>query len=92
MKVKVKKTGEVYLLADWAKVPVDNHDSFGNVLEFPFEEVEILQDKTDDIDWEQRRYEIAKDLFVRYSVQTATEAVDGAERLIKELKRRNQSC
>ena len=32
----------------------------GKSLELGFDEVEILQEYTSDIDWEQRRYEIAK--------------------------------
>ena len=60
MKAKIKATGEVFNIASYAIVTLDNHDSFGNSLEKKFEEVEIMQEKSSGIDWEQRRYEIAK--------------------------------
>lgn len=48
----------------------------------------------DDIDWEQRRYEIAKDIFaqmssngVHYPTILAADAVKGANALIEELKK-----
>ncbi len=41
------------------------------------------------IDWEQRRYEIAKELFCNYPQMecTAQEAVEWADDLIEELKK-----
>ena len=60
MQAKIKATGEVFNIASYATVTLDNHDSFGNSLEKKFEEVEIIQEKSSDIDWEQRRYELAK--------------------------------
>ena len=60
MKAKIKATGEVFNIASYATVTLDNHDSFGNPLEKSFEEVEIIQEKSSDIDWEQRRFELAK--------------------------------
>ena len=61
MKVRIKKTGEVVNIADYAKVTLDRCDSWGNPIELGFDEVEILQEPASDIDWEQRRYEIARD-------------------------------
>ena len=58
MKVRIKKTGEVVNIADYAKVTLDRCDSWGNPIELGFDEVEILQEPTSDIDWEQRRYEL----------------------------------
>ena len=60
MKAKIKATGEVFNIASYATVTLDNHDSFGNLLEKKFEEVEIMQEKSSDIDWEQRRFELIK--------------------------------
>lgn len=60
MKAKIKKTGEIVNIANYARITLDSHDSYGNPLELGFDEVEILQENTSDIDWEQRRYEIAK--------------------------------
>lgn len=60
MKARIKKTGEIINIADYAKVTLDQCDSWGNPIELGFDEVEILQEPTSAIDWEQRRYEIAK--------------------------------
>lgn len=60
MKARIKKTGEIINIADYAKVTLDQCDSWGNPIELEFDEVEILQEPTSDIDWEQRRYEISK--------------------------------
>lgn len=61
MKARIKKTGEIINIADYARVTLDKCNGYGTPIEMSFEDVEILQDKSDDIiDWEQRRYEIAK--------------------------------
>lgn len=60
MKARIKKTGEIINIANYAKVTLDKCDSYGNPIELGFDEVEILKEPTSDIDWEQRRYEIAK--------------------------------
>lgn len=60
MKARIKKTGEIINIAEYAKVVLESCDSYGDPLELGFDEVEILQDKPDNIDWEQRRYEIVK--------------------------------
>lgn len=62
MKARIKKTGEIINVAEYAKVVLDSCDSYGDPLELGFDEVEILQDKSDNIDWEQRMFEIAKDI------------------------------
>lgn len=48
--------------------------------------IAIEQDK--EIDWEQRRYEIAKECYARQDV-SAEKAVMWADRLIEELKKCN---
>lgn len=60
MKVRVKETGEIINIADYARVTLDKCDSYGSPIELSFNEVEIFQERSDNIDWEQRRYEIAK--------------------------------
>lgn len=60
MKARVKATGEIINIADYARVRLDKCDSYGNPIELSFDEVEILQERSDNIDWEQRRYELAK--------------------------------
>lgn len=60
MKARIKKTGEIINISNYAKVTLDKCDSYGNPIELEFDEVEILQESTNEIDWEQRRYEISK--------------------------------
>lgn len=102
MKARIKKTGEVVNIADYAKVTLDRCDSWGNPLEYPLDEVEIIEERADDIDWEQRRYEIAKEMLTvifqetkEYSSSGGISdyhdipklAVDYADILIAELKK-----
>ncbi len=61
MKARIKKTGEVINIADYARVTLDKCDSWGNPIELGFDEVEILQENTSDIDWEARRFELVKE-------------------------------
>lgn len=99
MKARIKKTGEIINVAEYAKVVLDSCDSYGNPLELGFDEVEILQEKHDDIDWEQRRYELAKELMKGFASNPHNQCVDattetlaqwsvgGADALIAELKK-----
>ena len=92
MKARIKKTGEIINIANYAKVTLDQCDSWGNPIELGFDEVEILQEPTSDIDWEQRRYEIAKEVFAStYDIfqnkNLEKMAVHAADALIDELKK-----
>ena len=92
MKARIKKTGEIINIANYAKVTLDQCDSWGNPIELGFDEVEILQEPTSDIDWEQRRYEIAKEVFAStYDIfqnkNLEKMAVHAADALIAELKK-----
>lgn len=60
MKTRIKETGEIINISDYARVTLDKCDSYGSPIELSFDEVEILQERSDNIDWEQRRYELAK--------------------------------
>lgn len=60
VKARIKATGEIIDIASYARVTLSKCDSYGDPLELGFDEVEILTEKTDGIDREQRRYEIAK--------------------------------
>ncbi len=102
MKARIKKTGEIINIASYAKVTLDLCDSYGNPMELGFDEVEILQEPTSDIDWEQRRYEIAKDMMAAFLSnysdnihsgnpdEQAKWAVVFADALIAELKKGGQ--
>lgn len=97
MKARIKKTGEIINIANYAKVTLDQCDSWGNPIELGFDEVEILQEPTSGIDWEQRRYEIAKEMMKTViltdgGANTGTEnlaiwCVGCADALISELKK-----
>lgn len=103
MKVRVKETGEIINIADYARVTLDKCDSYGNPIELSFDGVEILQERSDNIDWEQRRYEIAKSAMQGLlcapivegidpnptPLELARAAVRNADALIKELKENN---
>ena len=55
MKVKLKKTGEVYNIADYATIALDSHDSWGNPIEVKPEDVELIQEQTEDDHWQDVR-------------------------------------
>lgn len=98
MKARVKETGEIINIAEYARVVLDKCDGYGNPVDFGFDEVEILQEKYDNIDWEQRRYELAKAAMQgvlsnpafcgTYSKREAPIiiALDCADNMIKKLK------
>lgn len=62
MKARIRKTGEIIDIAEYAKVKLNKCDSWGTPIELDFEDVEILQERSDEIDWGKRRYEIAKEM------------------------------
>lgn len=105
MKVRVKKTGEVFLAMEFARVDVETYDSMGETRSYRLDEIEIIPDEPSqgndkEVDWEQRRYEIAKDCLANafpniskitdvYEGKKHTavwQAVDYADELIKQLK------
>ena len=100
MKARIKSTGEIMSIAEYAKVPLESCDSWGNPIEKSFDEIEIVQERTDNIDWEQRRYEIAKEIMAGYvSNNIFTEVNDNtlagwsvlaADALIEQLKQPKQ--
>lgn len=98
MKARVKSTGEIINIADYARITLDKCDSYGDPIELSFDEVEILQERSDNIDWEQRRYELAKSAMQGFcsnsheqgmsngSYMTAQRSLSYADALIKKLK------
>ena len=77
MKARIKKTGEIINIANYAKVTHDQCDSWGNPIELEFDEVEILQEPTSDIDWEQRRYEISKSVLQGFCANSEPSIAQG---------------
>lgn len=101
MKVKIKETGEIINIAEYAKVTTDKCDSYGDPIEFDYDEVELIPDTSQDkeIDWEQRRFELIKVALSGYCSKTelitlgsdkqiARYTIDTVDELIKELKLR----
>lgn len=105
MRAKIKATGEIMKLADYARITLDACDSRGNPIELSPEEVELIpdlepkrlylrEDNFQNINWEQRHYEIAKcampffqQVFKDNYQFIAECAVKQADALIAELKK-----
>lgn len=95
MKARIKKTGEVINIADYAKVTLDRCDSWGNPLEYPLDEVEIIEEKADDIDWEEVRIKAAISALQGFAASPqiasiealARWSIDAAYTLVAELKK-----
>lgn len=63
MKAKIKKTGEIINI-EYSQIVLEKCDSYGNPISISLEDVELIPDVKEDnfpkIDWEQRKYELAK--------------------------------
>lgn len=55
MKARIKKTGEIVNLASYVKITLDQCDSWGNPIEMKPEEVELIQEPTEDEHWQDVR-------------------------------------
>lgn len=55
MRARIKKTGEVVSIADYATIALDIHDSWGNPIEMKPEELELIQEQTNDEHWQDVR-------------------------------------
>lgn len=85
MKAKVKDTGEVVEVTP-CSAPINVRLAFYETEQgrkFPMFALEFEKE----IDWEQRRYEIAKAIFAYHQTYTASEAVEAADDLIAELQK-----
>lgn len=47
MKAKIRKTGEIVNVAEYAKITLDQCDSYGNPIELKPEEIELIQEPTE---------------------------------------------
>lgn len=74
MKAKIRKTGEIINIAEYAKIELDVCDSYGNPIQLKPDDIELIPDVKEDnfpkIDWEQRRYEIAREMLL-YAAETS---------------------
>ena len=55
MKAKIKKTGEIVNLASYARITLEQCDSWGNPIELRPEDVELIPDVTEDEHWQDVR-------------------------------------
>lgn len=55
MKARIISTGEIINIADYARVTLDKCDDYGNPIEVPFEDIELIKDLLSTIDWQQVR-------------------------------------
>lgn len=96
MKARIKATGEIVKLAEYAKITLDMCDSYGNPIELKPEDVELIpDDDASTTDWNQVRVQasigamqviLGKNNYDSYK-DIATYAVGYAEALVKELKK-----
>lgn len=85
MKARVKTTGQTIDVVSIGRISVTK-----SIQEFKSKDGDIFNENEiefdDTIDWEQRRYEIAKDLYVKYDTMDVIDCVASADELIKTLK------
>ena len=98
MKARIKATGEIVKLAEYAKITLDMCDSYGNPIELKPEDVELISDDKGDAsttDWNQVRVQasigamqviLGKNNYDSYK-DIAAYAVGYAKALVKELKK-----
>lgn len=55
MKARIKKTGEIVNIAEYAKIALDQCDSWGCTIEVKPEDVELIQEQTEDEHWQDVR-------------------------------------
>ena len=96
MKARIKKTGEIVNLASYATITLDMCDSWGNPIEMKPEEIELIQDKTDDFDWQSFRNQAAKDILCAMINHFGTKDIDmddvvkWTDSLISKLKEKDE--
>lgn len=98
MKARIISTGEIIKIADYARVTLDKCDDYGNPIEVPFEDIELIKDSSSTIDWQQARIQAAiaamKGLISNPDDFTTNQSPSGiakksvmfADALVKELK------
>ena len=55
MKARIKKTGEIVNVAEYATITLDVHDSWGNPIEMKPEDIELIQEQTKGEHWQDVR-------------------------------------
>ena len=55
MKAKIRKTGEIVNITEYAKIALEQCDSWGNPIEMKPEDIELIQEQTEDEHWQDVR-------------------------------------
>lgn len=78
MKAKIKATGEILKVADYATITMENCDSYGSPLEYTPESVVLIDDTSvkNNIDWEERRWELIKASFQGFLIHKGSMSDD----------------
>ena len=92
MKARIKKTGEIVNIEDYSMIFIDKKDDWGDQIQMRPSELESMDKETiDTIDWEQRRYEIAREILSARIINSGFHdtkiPVEYADKLIEELKK-----
>lgn len=102
MKARIKETGEILKVADYAVIAMEHCDSHGNPLEYKPEDIELIPDthSPKEIDWEQRKFELVKAAMQgllsteAFSEQTessiAKMAIEQADAVLAEYRKGNE--
>lgn len=97
MKARIKKTGEIVNISEYATISLDQCDSWGCPIEVRPEDIELIQEQTEDEHWQDVRERAAiaamqgvMNFFgsIDYNRETiARLAVEQADALIEQLKK-----
>ena len=98
MKARIKKTGEIVNISEYSKIALEQCDSWGNPIEMKPEDIELIQEQTEDEHWQHVRERAAiaamqgiMNFFgsIDYNRDTIAKlAVEQADALIEELKQK----
>lgn len=97
MKARIKKTGEIVNIAEYSKITLEQCDSWGNPIELKPEEVELIQEQTEDERWQNIRERaaiaamrglLANPRKIGSAKEYAEAAINYTDALIAELKKK----
>lgn len=98
MKARIKKTGEIVNIAEYATIELEMCDSYGDPVCLNPEDIELIQEPTEDKHWQDVRERTAiaamqgvMNFFgsIDYNKETIAKlAVEQADALIEELKKK----
>lgn len=96
MKARIISTGEIINIASYARVTLDKCDDYGNPIEVPFEDIELIKGSSINIDWQQVRIQASISAMqalrsnTGYNqctpIEIANFSVTYADALVKEMK------